>query len=122
MTSYFPDVNTCLALAWDGHVHHPTAIAWFNGLPEACRRVFSRYTQLGLLRLVTNTQVMGDSIVSLQDAFALYDRLLEHSRIEMNLEPQSVDRLMGYSFAPVRAAIRDKNSRRFVSDCLRCGH
>jgi toxin-antitoxin system PIN domain toxin len=100
MTSYFPDVNTWLALAWDGHVHHPTATTWFNDLPEACRLVFSRYTQIGLLRLVTNTQVMGDSMVSLEDAFALYDRLLEDSRIEMNPEPQSVDRLMRKALRP----------------------
>lgn len=100
MTSYFPDVNTWLALAWDGHVHHPAATAWFNDLPEACRLVFSRYTQLGLLRLVTNTQVMGDSIVSLEDAFALYDRLLEDSRIQISPEPQSVDRLMRAASRP----------------------
>ncbi len=100
MTSYFPDVNTWLALAWDGHVHHPGASAWFDGIPETSKVIFSRYTQLGLLRLVTNGQVMGDSIVSLEDAFALYDRLLEDPRIDISPEPKSVDQLMRNASRP----------------------
>jgi toxin-antitoxin system PIN domain toxin len=94
MTSYFPDVNTWLALTWEGHVHHPAAKAWFESVPDPSRFVFSRYSQLGLLRLVTNAQVMGDSVFNLQDAFALYDRLLEDPRIALNAEPRRLDELM----------------------------
>ena len=94
MTSYFPDVNAWLALAWDAHVHHAVAAAWFEGVPEPCQFLFSRYSQLGLLRLVTNPQVMGDSVVTLAQAFALYDRLLEDPRIELRAEPQGIDGLM----------------------------
>jgi toxin-antitoxin system PIN domain toxin len=94
MTSYFPDVNTWLALAWDGHVHHPAAAAWFADVPEPARFLFSRYSQLGFLRLVTNAQVMADSVVSIADAFALYDELLEDPRIEWRPEPQGLERLM----------------------------
>jgi toxin-antitoxin system PIN domain toxin len=100
MTSYFPDVNAWLALAWEGHVHHRAAAAWFDGVPEQSRLIFSRYSQLGLLRLVTNAQVMGDSVVSLQDAFALYDRLLEDPRIDLNAEPQGLDQLMRAAARP----------------------
>lgn len=94
MTSYFPDVNTWLALAWGGHVHHGAAAAWFEGVAEPSRFLFSRYSQLGLLRVVTNTQVMGDSVIGVQDAFALYDGLLEDPRIELLPEPPGLDRLM----------------------------
>jgi toxin-antitoxin system PIN domain toxin len=94
MTSYFPDVNTWLALAWDAHVHHAVAAAWFEGVPEPSRFLFSRYSQLGLLRLVTNAQVMAESAVSLEQAFALYDRLLEDPRIELRAEPQGIEGLM----------------------------
>ena len=100
MTSYFPDVNTWLALAWEGHVHHGAATAWFESAPEPSRFMFSRYSQLGLLRLVTNAQVMGDSVVSLQDAFALYDRLLEDPRIELKAEPRGLDELMRAAARP----------------------
>lgn len=94
MNSYFLDVNTWLALAWEGHVHHQAAAAWVQGVTEPSRLIFSRYSQLGLLRLLTNSQVMGGSVVSLADAFVLYDRLLEDPRIELNAEPQGIDQLM----------------------------
>jgi hypothetical protein len=56
--------------------------------------IFSRYSQLGLLQLVTNAQVRGNSVVSLEEAFSLYDHLLEDPRIELNAEPRGLERLM----------------------------
>jgi toxin-antitoxin system PIN domain toxin len=100
MTSYFPDVNTWLALSWEGHVHHAVAATWFEGVSEPSRFLFSRYSQLGLLRLVTNAQVMGDSVVSLEHAFGLYDRLLQDSRIRLYAEPHSLDQVMRASARP----------------------
>ncbi len=94
MTSYFPDVNAWLALVCDGHSHHESAVAWFESVAESSRFIFCRYSQLGLLRLVTNAQVMGASVLNLQDAFALYDRLLEDSRIQLSSEPRGLDGLM----------------------------
>ncbi|MCC6589425.1 MAG: hypothetical protein IT168_22185 [Bryobacterales bacterium] len=94
MTSFFPDVNTWLALAWEGHVHHSVAIAWFQNVSAASPLIFSRYSQLGLLRLVTNSQVMGDSALSLQQAFSLYDSIMTDSRIELLPEPEGLDQLM----------------------------
>ena len=101
MTSYFPDVNTWLALAWEGHGHHRAASGWFESVDEPCRLIFSRYSQLGLLRLVTNAQVMGGSVVSLEDAFAIYDRLLEDPRIELKEEPRGFEGLMRKASRPM---------------------
>lgn len=101
MVSYFPDVNTWLALVWEGHVNHRVAIGWFDGAADTSRFIFSRYSQLGLLRLITNSQVMGDSVVSLGGAFALYDSLMEDARIQLAPEPQDVDRLMRAVSRPV---------------------
>ncbi|HEY7337791.1 MAG TPA: TA system VapC family ribonuclease toxin [Bryobacteraceae bacterium] len=101
MTLYFPDVNVWLALTWEGHIHHQSAVAWFERLAEPFRLVFSRYSQLGLLRLATNAQVMGDSVLGIEDAFAMYDRLLEDSRIEVSAEPQGIDRLMRGASRPL---------------------
>jgi len=44
-----PDVNVWLALVFNAHAHHPSALAWFNSLSgETCH--FCRLTQLGFLR------------------------------------------------------------------------
>jgi hypothetical protein len=50
--------------------------------------------------LVTNAQVMGDSVVSLEHAFGLYDRLLQDSRIRLYAEPHSLDQVMRASARP----------------------
>jgi uncharacterized protein len=94
MTLYFPDVNTWLALTWSRHVHHSAAVTWFEGVSDPSRFLFSRYSQLGLLRLVTNAQVMADSVVNLATAFALYDEMLQDSRIEWRAEPEGLESLM----------------------------
>ncbi len=94
MTSFFPDVNTWLALAWEGHVHHSSAIAWFESVAPTSPLIFSRYSQLGLLRLVTNSQVMGGTTLSLEEAYALYDAMVTDSRIELLPEPQGLDQVM----------------------------
>ena len=101
MISYFPDVNTWLALAWEGHVHHSVAVGWAESTAEASRLIFCRYSQLGLLRLVTNSQVMGDSVVSLGGAFALYDDLIRDPRIQLAPEPPDLDRLMRAVSRPI---------------------
>jgi hypothetical protein len=43
---------------------------------------------------------MGASVVSLHDAFALYDRLLEDPRIALNAEPHGLDELMRAAARP----------------------
>ena len=52
-----PDVNIWIALAAEGHVHHVPAREWFVAQPDASV-AFCRITQMGLLRLLTNSNVM----------------------------------------------------------------
>jgi hypothetical protein len=54
MTLFFPDLNVWLALSVAGHRHNLEAWSWLNLLPREARLIFSRYTQVGLLRLLTN--------------------------------------------------------------------
>ena len=82
MTLFFPDVNVWLALSDGGHSHHTPASAWLSRLPDDARLIFSRYTQLGFLRLITNATVMGDQTLTLRKAWGVYDRWLEDSRVE----------------------------------------
>jgi len=83
-------VNVWLALAHNRHSQHITAKGRFEA--EAERPVFfCRFTQLVLLRLLTNSQVMGRDVVSQREAWRAYDRMFEDSRIEFLHEPGGPD-------------------------------
>jgi hypothetical protein len=53
-----------VALTYEGHVHHTTAAAWFAEIPPDVTLTFCRFTQLGLLRLLTTPAVMGDEVMT----------------------------------------------------------
>jgi toxin-antitoxin system PIN domain toxin len=73
--SVFPDVNVWLALATPAHIHHKDAKRWFESLDEA-DLLFCRFTQIGLLRLLTTTAVMGRDVLTQREAWQAYDRFL----------------------------------------------
>ena len=78
MKSYFPDVNVWIALAYEGHQHHTSATAWFARLNgEAV--YFCRFTQLGLLRLLTHPSVMREDVRNQTEAWQ-YLRLVASGR------------------------------------------
>jgi uncharacterized protein len=74
--SVFPDVNVWLALATPGHIHHKEARRWFEGLDEA-DLFFCRFTQIGLLRLLTTASVMGRDVLNQREAWQAYDKFLD---------------------------------------------
>ncbi len=79
----FPDINVWVALTYDRHIHHLTALQWFDNLAPMARLFFCRLTQLGLLRLLSSEAVMGpDSAKSQQEAWKAYDTWLQDERIE----------------------------------------
>jgi toxin-antitoxin system PIN domain toxin len=88
MKSYFPDVNVWLALVYEGHEHHPIAQHWFEELQDQ-RLYFSRFTQLGFLRLLTHASVMRSDVKNSRQAWLVYDALLEDARISFSNEPGS---------------------------------
>jgi toxin-antitoxin system PIN domain toxin len=74
MTSLvFPDINVWLAIAVSGHIHHHSAKHWYQqiGTEEI---VFCRFTQLGLLRLLTTSAVMGPDVLNQRQAWSIYDQ------------------------------------------------
>lgn len=85
--SLFPDVNVWLALTHGRHAHHPIAADWFCQCEETV--FFCRFTQLGLLRLLTNEQVMGVDVMSQRGAWQAYHRWFEDERIEFHREPEN---------------------------------
>jgi uncharacterized protein len=88
----FPDINVWVAVTYDRHIHHDPARRWFISLDSNSQVFFSRFTQLGLLRLLTTEAVMGpDRVLSQQDAWATYDRWTEGPRISLIGESPSLE-------------------------------
>ena len=113
MTSFFPDLNVWLALSHARNFHNAKAWRWFNLLPGQARLIFSRYTQLGLLRLLTNQSVMGEQTLVLRKAWGVYDHWLEDPRIEFYQEPSGLDAALREATAP----FANKTAPKWIGDC-----
>jgi toxin-antitoxin system PIN domain toxin len=88
----FPDINVWVALTHGSHVHHFVASDWFASLRIDVRFGFCRFTQLGLLRLLTAEAVMGDEVLSQVEAWDVYDRWLTDDRVTLLEEPPGLER------------------------------
>ena len=90
------DVNIWLATVVEQHPHHAHAIHWWRNkvLPEHHTVCFCRVTQLGLLRLLTNTTLMGSSCRTCEQAWSDYDRLVLQRAVEYIDEPSSLGGLL----------------------------
>jgi toxin-antitoxin system PIN domain toxin len=114
MTLFFPDLNVWLALSDIGHTHSASAWKWLRILPDDGKSIFSRYTQIGLLRLLTNTSVMGDQTLTVRKAWNVYDRWLEDSRVEFYPEPRNLDTGFRQTTEPFAA----RQASKAIGDCF----
>ncbi|HEV2492559.1 MAG TPA: TA system VapC family ribonuclease toxin [Terriglobia bacterium] len=85
-----PDINVWVALASDRHVHHAVATNWFAAIGEA-GAAFCRITQMGCLRLLTNSRVMADDVLNQRQAWAVYEQLARDERVVFALEPPDIE-------------------------------
>jgi toxin-antitoxin system PIN domain toxin len=113
MTLFFPDLNVWLALSDAAHAHHATAWRWRNKLAADGKLIFSRYTQIGLLRLLANSAVMGDQVLKLREAWQVYDRWLEDPRVEFSPEPRGVDS----TFRKMTRPLASLPAAKAIGDC-----
>jgi hypothetical protein len=113
MTSFFPDLNIWLALSVAGHSHSVDAWSWFGMLPLESRLIFSRYTQIGLLRILTNQAAMGQQTLTLKKAWGVYERWLEDPRVQFYSEPRGLDVAFRQATEPFAA----KPASKWVGDC-----
>ena len=90
MTISLPDVNIWIALAAGGHVHHVPACNWFTAQPDGSV-AFCRITQMGLLRLLTNSSVMGRSPRTVAQAWETFAELLADGRVVFATEPDHIE-------------------------------
>jgi len=84
------DVNFLLALCYDGHVHHPQALAWLDQQNDL-DVIICRHTQLGLLRLLSNAAVMSQDVCNQEQAWAVYDAVASDGRFEFFHEPDNLE-------------------------------
>ena len=85
-----PDVNVWIALAAEGHVHHVPARGWFTAQPDASI-AFCRITQMGRLRLLTNSNVMGRAPRTIVQAWETFAQLRADRRLVFATEPVRVE-------------------------------
>jgi hypothetical protein len=113
MTSLFFDLNIWLSLSVRSHAHHEEAWKWFHRLPVNTRLLFSRYTQIGLLRLLTNTAVMGEETRTLREAWKILDLWLEDPRVLFLPDPPGVDSIFRQATEP----FAHQPASKWVGDC-----
>jgi hypothetical protein len=83
------DVGVWLAAVWGRHVHQPVAAEWFGR--ETDDIAFCRFTQMGLLRLLSNPAIMGDDAIDRSHAWRAYDQLWADERVLWADEPVELD-------------------------------
>lgn len=91
MSLVFPDVNVWLALASEEHTHHADALKWWR--QQVVTIAFCRFTQIGLLRLLTTTAVMNGRPLAMRRAWKVYDELMGDERVELIAEPPAMERV-----------------------------
>lgn len=113
MTLCFPDLNVWLALSDAGHEHNHHAWHWMHQLPADARLAFSRYTQIGLLRLLVNPSVMGPAVLTMGKAWNLYDNWLADPRVEFYPEPRDAED----AFRKLTTPFATQQASKAVGDC-----
>ena len=90
MSLVFPDVNVWIVLTIE-HVHQKAALDWWRREQGAIG--FCRFTQIGLLRLLTTSAVMDGQPLTTMQAWNAYDVLAGDERTEFVSEPPAVERV-----------------------------
>lgn len=87
------DVNVWLATLVESHPHHQKAIDWWQErvIRNDDTVYLCRVTQLGLLRLLTNSHVMGASVRDARQAWDLVDALTAQGPVGYLDEPAALE-------------------------------
>jgi len=93
MTSCFPDINLWLAIVVERHVFNGPASAWWNQ-DQSDAIGFCRFTQLGLLRHLTNTATMKGNPLTNRQAWKIFETLQTDARVRFFPEWPALDGLL----------------------------
>ncbi len=113
MISFIPDVNVWIALSDTTHIHNEAAMEWLRHVRPDSNILFFRYTQVGLIRLLNTPAVMGDGLMTVREAWGIYDFWVRDPRISMHLEPRGVDEL----FRETMEHFANRSAAKWVGDC-----
>src|SRR5438093_3010571 len=80
-----------LAAVWARHAQHHVAKSWVDA--EQVELAFCRVTQMGLLRLLTNSAVTQRDALSRRQAWEVFEKLIADPRIRLISEPQGLETL-----------------------------
>lgn len=93
-----PDINVWLALAVEEHPHHAAAKQYWDSVqakPAGERNLwFCRVTMLGLVRLMSQPKVMGQGVLNLVQAMALYQQFRAVAGVDLLAEPRQCDSVL----------------------------
>jgi len=103
---------------YTAHIQNREAWHWLTIQPDDTRLIFSRYTQVGLLRLLSNPAVMGDAALTMHQAWRVYDSWLKDSRVEYHPEPRGLDVI----FREATAALGGRSASKWIGDCYLLAH
>ena len=93
-------------------MHSGAAWAWFSRQRDS-RFFFCRFTQLGLLRLLATSAVMGEDVRTIGQAWKVYGRWLEDSRVEIRQEAFELDA----AFRAATHSVSRLSSPKALGDC-----
>jgi predicted nucleic acid-binding protein len=93
-------------------MHSDAAWAWYSR-QEDDRFFFCRFTQIGLLRLLVTSAVMGKDVRTVGEAWKVYDRWLQDSRVGIRQEVFGFDAAFHAATRPVSRL----SSPKALGDC-----
>jgi toxin-antitoxin system PIN domain toxin len=117
MNLVFPDVNVWLVRTIE-HVHQEIALSWWQR--EQGTIAFCRFTQIGLLRLLTTSAAMEGMPLSMKQAWREYDIFTGDERVEFVSEPPAVERAFRGLSSSARASPKlwaDAYLTAFAGEC-----
>jgi toxin-antitoxin system PIN domain toxin len=102
------DVGVWFAAAWEDHQFHPPVRGWLGDCTEDL--IMCRVAQMGVLRLLSTSAVMGEQVLSRAEAWLAVDRLRDDDRVRSMVEPPNLEQVWRAISA------RDDNSHRLWTD------
>jgi toxin-antitoxin system PIN domain toxin len=88
--TYLPDVNLWIALTVAEHVCHKAAMEWIEAAGSDTIAL-CRVTQMGFLRLLTNSRVMAGDVFTADRAWRLMERIRDDDRVVFVSEPPGLE-------------------------------
>lgn len=85
------DVNVLIAIVDANQSFHSKANHWLNSIDKPGDIVVCRFSQLALLRLLSNPSVMGSDVMTLKQAWSIFDTMMSDERFSFCAESSNVE-------------------------------